>query len=395
MKKVATGALGIALAVSGCSSTSSHARVSTTSEPRATLTSVTKAPAVCSASALVGHMNLGQQVGQLFMVGTPTASSSQALISEIAVYHVGGAFLFGHSSAALATIATQTGRIQQAASVSATRGARLLISTDQEGGLVQVLHGSGFAPIPNALSQARQSPTSLQTQAKSWGTALKRAGITMNLAPVADDVLPQNMRTNAPIGQLNREYGSNASTTSTYATAFARGMAAAGVLPTAKHFPGLGNVRGNTDFSANVHDTTTTASDPNLGSYVQAANAGHGFVMMASAFYDRIDRTSPAVFSPKVVNLLRAKGFHGPIITDDFTSARAVTVYTPTDRAVRAISAGVDVILLQNGSTLPTMYNAILTKAEHDPTFAAKVKAAVLSVLTAKQANHLLPSTCS
>ena len=75
----------------------------------------------------------------------------------------------------------------------------------------------------------------------------------------------------------------------------------AGVATTAKHFPGLGRVRGNTDFTSNVVDTVTTADDPYLQSYEAAIRAGAPFVMVSLATYTRLDPTHLAVFSARVM----------------------------------------------------------------------------------------------
>ena len=71
--------------------------------------------------------------------------------------------------------------------------------------------------------------------------------------------------TNPPIGAFGRQYGSDPATVATHAAAFAAGLADAGVIPTAKHFPGLGRVSANTDVSSGVTDRVTTRTDPYLG----------------------------------------------------------------------------------------------------------------------------------
>ncbi|MGQ3505015.1 glycoside hydrolase family 3 N-terminal domain-containing protein, partial [Enterococcus faecalis] len=87
----------------------------------------------------------------------------------------------------------------------------LWVSTDQEGGDVQVLSGPGFDGIPSALDQGQQDAATLRANAATWGRQLAEAGVNMNLAPVADVVTsPETAGSNPPIGQLNREYGYDA-----------------------------------------------------------------------------------------------------------------------------------------------------------------------------------------
>ena len=76
---------------------------------------------------------------------------------------------------------------------------------------------------------------------------------------------------------------------------------------TVKHFPGLGRVAGNTDFTAGVVDTVTTADDPYLEPFATAIDAGVPFVMVSLATYDQIDpeRTSPPSRTRSSADLLR------------------------------------------------------------------------------------------
>jgi beta-N-acetylhexosaminidase len=60
-----------------------------------------------------------------------------------------------------------------------------LIAADQEGGLVQRLKGAGFSTMPSAVSQGKLGKETLTADARSWGRQLKKAGIDVNLAPVA------------------------------------------------------------------------------------------------------------------------------------------------------------------------------------------------------------------
>ena len=94
--------------------------------------------------------------------------------------------------------------------------------------------------------------------------------MNVNFAPVADVVPPGGSATNAPIGQLDREYGHHPGIVASHVAAFIDGMRAGGMATTVKHFPGLGRVEGNTDHTADVVDTVTTPDDP----YLHAVPAG-------------------------------------------------------------------------------------------------------------------------
>ncbi len=125
---------------------------------------------------------------------------------------------------------------------------------------MQVLSGSGFSTMPSGLTQGTWSTSTLQAAARTWGGQLAQAGVNTNLAPVMDTV-PAGFD-NPPIGGFDREYGHTPSVVGSHGTAFAAGMAAAGVFATIKHFPGLGRVSANPDTTAHVTDTVTTADRP-------------------------------------------------------------------------------------------------------------------------------------
>jgi beta-N-acetylhexosaminidase len=246
--------------------------------------------------------------------------------------------------------------------------------------------------MPSALVQGSWSLSTLRGSATDWGTDLRAAGVNLDLAPVMDVVPQGSAAGNAPIGALDREFGFDPVTNGQHGTAFIQGMAAAGVMTVAKHFPGLGRVAGNTDFTSDVVDNVTTANDPYLNSFRTAIGAGVPMVMVALATYTKIDPTELAVFSPTVMRLLRnGLGFNGVIVSDDLGEAAAVQAIPAGTRATGFLSAGGDLITSQNLPPAEQMAAAVLAKASGNTAFRATVDAAAQRVLAAKQAAGLLP----
>ena len=154
------------------------------------------------------------------------------------------------------------------------------------------------------MTQGELAPGTLKREAAGWGRELKQAGVNLDLAPVMDVVPPGTAAQNQPIGALRREFGSDPQTVATHGVAFLRGLRQAGVAATAKHFPGLGRVTGNTDLTAGVVDPVTAPGDPYLGSFQAAVDAGVPFVMVSLASYPRIDPRHLAVFSSRTMRTL-------------------------------------------------------------------------------------------
>lgn len=351
-------------------------------------------PQPTRAERVLDGMSLAQQVGQLFVVGTPADEVDRRTLRQIGDLHVGNVMLTGRSYRGVRAPARVSRAMRAEVSPAATSGVRLFVATDQEGGLVRVLQGPGFSRIPSALVQGRWSPRRLRTSAARWAGELRRAGVNLDLAPVLDTVpSPRAARRNPPIGFYDRQYGYTPEIVTSHGLAFARGLADARVVATVKHFPGLGRVRANTDTAADVVDRVTRRDDPYLRPFRAAVEAGVPMVMMSTARYTRLDPQQPAAFSPYVVGtLLRGDlGFDGVVISDDFAHARQVAAIRPADRALRFLAAGGDLVLSVDPAPVPAMYRAVLRRARTDPAFRDLVHASALRVLTAKQEHGLLP----
>jgi beta-N-acetylhexosaminidase len=265
-----------------------------------------------------------------------------------------------------------------------------MLAADQEGGLVQRLRGPGFARIPSAVAQAKQSDARLRHNASYWGRQLKAAGVDANLAPVADVVPASMVWMNQPIGQLRRGYGRSPQTVAAKVTAFTEGMNQAGVATAVKHFPGLGRVRGNTDFMTRVVDRTTIRHDAALVGFQAAINAKVDMVMVSSAFYSKIDEEHRAAFSTVIMGeMLREDlGYSGVVISDDL-AAVAMSTLPPDERALRFLAAGGDLLIIGDPSLATTMAEAIKEEASDDPDFAKRVTQSAIRVVAMKERRGL------
>ncbi len=341
---------------------------------------------------VLSRMTMAQRVGQLFLVGIAGDPGGE-VADAVDAYHFGSLLFATTSAAGAARVRQLTGAIQALATARATAGVRFFVAANQEGGEVQQLRGAGFAAMPSALAQGALSPAALQRQAAAWGRELSLAGVNLNLAPVMDVVPAGTADQNQPIGMLDREYGDDPGSVADHGVAFIRGMRQAGIATAAKHFPGLGRVRGNTDFTADVVDTATGPGDPYLRTYQAAIDAGVPFVMVALATYTRIDPRHLAAFSPRVMRVMLRDQmrFRGVIVSDDLGAAAAVAGIPPPDRAFGFLAAGGDMITSASLAAAAAMAAAVLGRADADPGFRSVVDSAVTRILAAKQAYGLLP----
>lgn len=334
------------------------------------------------ASRAIATMSLDERAGQLIMAPMFAGGNPADLSALISTRHVGSVVLIGNWNNGTAAAKTAADALQS----YAPSGNQLIVSTDQEGGQVQHLKGSGFDTMPSAVAQGQMSADTLRSSAKTWGGQLKQAGINVDLAPVLGTVQVKRS-SNAPIGALNRDFGLDSNGNAQHGIAFVEGMRDAGVGATVKHYPGLGAVTGNTDFTTEgILDTTTTLDDEEIGAFnTTIKQAKPAMVMMSLATYQRIDSSAPAAFSSKIIDgtLRGSVGYDGVVISDSL-SAAAVSGIATKDLGVRLVDAGGDLACIGDTSYVTSILDGIIARAQSDPAFAKKVTASATRVMTLK-----------
>ena len=334
------------------------------------------------ASRAIATMSLDERAGQLIMAPMFAGGNPADLSALISTRHVGSVVLIGNWNNGTAAAKTAADALQS----YAPSGNQLIVSTDQEGGQVQHLKGSGFDTMPSAVAQGQMSADTLRSSAKTWGGQLKQAGINIDLAPVLGTVQVKRS-SNAPIGALNRDFGLDSNGNAQHGIAFIEGMRDAGIGATVKHYPGLGAVTGNTDFTTEgILDTTTTLDDEEIGAFnTTIKQAKPAMVMMSLATYQRIDSSAPAAFSSKIIDgtLRGSVGYDGVVISDSL-SAAAVSGIATKDLGVRLVDAGGDLACIGDTSYVTPILDGIIARAQSDPAFAKKVTASATRVMTLK-----------
>jgi beta-N-acetylhexosaminidase len=340
------------------------------------------------AQAVYDRMSHKERIGQLLMAGVPSTGVPKPQLSQLHRRAIGNVILDGKTGESRYAVLHVSRTLVSKMTV---RGVSPYISTDQEGGAVQRFAGKGFATMPAALDQGSMPASRLRAKSKTWGRQLARAGVDLNLAPVADVVPANHAQANQPIGRYQREYGHTPKVVAPHVSAFVAGMKAGGVDTAIKHFPGIGRATGDTDTHRHVTDPTTR-HDSYLKPFRAGVAAGSQFVMVSSATYPKIDAHRPACFShPIMTSMLRGDmHFHGVVMSDSL-HAVALAGTPPGQRAVRFLRAGGTMLLDTSMSDLATQAHAIRAKAAADPAFAQLVKAAVMTTLTAKARAGLLP----
>lgn len=323
----------------------------------------------------VAAMPLPRQIGELLVISFPGTTAPQYVLDALRGGRAAGVILFGGNAPSAASVRGLTARLQRAA------GGDAIVSLDQEGGEIRTL---AFAP--SALGQARQpTPRAARAAATSTAQAIRAVGVNVALGPVAD--VAATTRGSVMAG---RAYPGDAAAVAASVKAAVAAYEQAGVLPTPKHFPGLGGATANTDDAgATVTRTRARLTATDLAPFRAAIDANAPLVMIGHARYPALDpRRIASQSRPIVTGLLRDElGFAGVAMTDSL-EAQAVLGTTGGDvgaAGVRSLAAGVDLLLLTGPGSFPLVRDALLAQARRSPPFRARVAEAAARVLTLRR----------
>ncbi len=301
----------------------------------------------------VAELSLEQKIGGILMVGFRgmSADKNSPVVRDIRDYNLGGVILFD-ADLQLKTNERNIRSPEQLAQLTGTLQSyaknRLLISIDQEGGLVNRLKPAyGFPPT---LSQQQlgqcDDPGFTYSQALQLASALKAAGINLNLAPVVDlAVNPQNF-----IVKKERTFSADPAQTIRHAEQFVRAHHDQDVMCTLKHFPGHGSSM--TDSHKDMTDVTETWREAELEPYRQLCKETD-VVMTAHIFQRHLDPELPATLSKRIITgLLRNQiGYDGVVMTDDLCMKAIADHYGFEAALEYSLNAGADILLIANNET--------------------------------------------
>jgi len=284
--------------------------------------------------------SLSYKVGQMVMTGFyPGSNFEDTLYYDIEHRNLGGVIYMGYNLDSPTQIANLSASLQASAETP------LLIATDQEGGIVARLdENNGFARTDKAidLGNANHELTT-RIQSALMAGWLSSSGINTNLAPVADvNVNPQS----PAIGSYGRSFSADPLIVKDHVYWFWDEMQKQDIITSLKHFPGHGSAIG--DSHDGFTDVTDTWSEQELIPYSTMIDTGYsGMVMTAHLYNAHIDTMYPATLSkPTLSGILRdSLGFEGVIITDDMRMGAISGLYGFSESVVRAIDAGVDILL--------------------------------------------------
>lgn len=324
---------------------------------------------------------LPAQVGQLLSVGFDGTALPEQLRERIAASEVGGVMLFRPNIADPVQLAGLVAGLRRAAPLEAP----LLVSIDQEGGVVQRVRAPATVWPPMLAVGLADDPTRTTAVGRAIGEELAALGVGWDFAPVLD---VHTNPANPVIG--DRAFGTTPEAVATHALAFWRGLRAAGLVGCGKHFPGHGDTRTDSHLELPVvaHDLERLRR-VELAPFAAAAQAGMEAFMTAHVVYPALDPDRPATLSRRIAtDLLRGElGFRGVLVSDDLGMKAVADRYSIEELAVGTIEAGVDHLLVREPvARQVAAFEAILRAAEASASFRARVEEAATRVAALKAA---------
>jgi beta-N-acetylhexosaminidase len=320
------------------------------------------------ALAAVDRLSLRQQVGQLIVSSFPDPAPPDYIRRRLRKRETAGVILFGFNAGGEPEWRRLTRSLQRHARGDA------LIMADQEGGEIRTLSWAG----PEAGAPEQGGAAAVRSTAREAAGQLARAGVNVNLAPVAD--VPGGA---APVMGF-RAFAGNAYGIAARTRAFIEGMRSAGVATTAKHFPGLGRAQVNTDDASAL---VTGGVEKDLIPFRAAIRERVPLVMLSHALYPELDANRIASQSrPVVTGLLRERlGYEGVIVTDSIEAQAVLDRGGVAAAAERSLRAGADLILTTGSASWNLIHPWLLREARADPRFRERVRASAARVLALKE----------
>ena len=326
--------------------------------------------------SLMAGMTLDEKIGQLFMIraySNKDADHTRYIKDLIKTYKIGGLCFFQGTAPKQAMLINE---FQQASRIP------LMISMDAEWGPAMRIK-QGLVDFPRQMTMGAIQDNRLIFQfGKEVARQLKRLGVQINFAPTIDI---NNNASNPVIGY--RSFGENRYMVAQKGYMYMLGMQSAGVMACAKHFPGHGDTNVDSHYDVPVLGFDTARLESlEMYPFKVLVNQGVQSVMIGHLVVPQIDPDGelPASLSYNIITrwLKQKLGFDGLVFTDALDMAGVTKNFQPGDIELRALQAGVDVLLLPKSITAAV--RSIKAGLKSGTLTEARLDESVRKILTAK-----------
>lgn len=336
------------------------------------------------AQSIVDQMTDEELFGQILMFGWAGDEPSELLLQWISLRSLGSVKVFGWGTNNTTQVAKSVELVQKTAQNCRFK-IPLYVATDQEGGMIRHIKGDTSDTPGNLAIGASGYPIDAYFSGYYIAQELRALGINMNFAPTVDIYSNPDSTVIGP-----RSFSSNADHVGIFGTAFTKGTIDAGVIPTAKHFPGHGDTGADSHGALpKIQIDYQTLQNRELIPFkylidekIPAIMSGH------LAFPQILKNGEPASLSKYFLqDILRKQlNYQGLIITDDMMMNGATVYAGSLSKAVQlAIEAGNDIIISSTTAKLnEALWQNNYELMQKDSQFRQKIKNAAYRVILSK-----------
>ncbi len=319
-------------------------------------------------------LSLEQALGQILMIGFQDAALTPELKDTMRRLQPGGVLLLSKNIQSVQQLKQLTYDLQSVALEYSSLP--LFIAVDQEGGSISRVE-FGREQTPQSTIQDIDHAYEV---GKQRAEELKFLGVNLNLSPVLDSTNPKDFlfaRTfqagGLPAGQL--------------AKALLQGQKDMGILSTAKHFPGYGNISFNPE-----KKLAAVREFPDISPFVFALPAKPEFLLLSNVIYTDLDPDHPFPFSSKGMSLIRSDlNFQGIILSDDLNQPSLLDNYNLESIAASPLKAGVNMLMFSQEPYAKKAHQILLDLVEQDPLLKKSIEDSAAKILQLKKGFFFSP----
>lgn len=327
-------------------------------------------------------MTLEEKAGQVLMISIGDTNVLSARTKKLLQNLKPGAILFFAFNVQNGPdqVTKLTGNLQAEAKKGAL-ALPFLIAIDHEGGKVlRAKKGYTNLPSPFVLGSKVDAELEIFRLGKISGQELRQSGINWNLAPVVESLTENNKDF---LGE--RSYSEDPKKASLFSNAFIQGLQEENTLACAKHFPGNSNIdphKGLPVLTASILEYEKEIF-PSFKNAIEEKNVAA--VMVSHAIVNAIDKNESATVSKKVLSVLKDDlQFKGIALSDDLKMKALNTVMSANTAAVKALSAGTDMLMISGGEDLLEIQKTIVKAVQNGSLQKERLDDAVRRILTQK-----------
>ncbi|MGG7324899.1 beta-N-acetylhexosaminidase [Clostridium baratii] len=289
----------------------------------------------------ISNMSLDEKIGQLVISGFYGTTLDENILKLIKENKISGVILFNRNIKDSNTLLSLNNSLKES---NKNNKLPLFISVDEEGGSVTRMPKDIKRLHTNKYIGGLNNKDLSCKVGEILGEQLSYFGFNMNFAPVLDI----NSNPNNPVIG-DRSFGNNKDTVAILGTSTMKGIQSKNIISVVKHFPG----HGDTSVDSHVNLPVVNYDINRLNSFEffpfkTAIQNGTDAVMVGHILLPKIDSKYPSSMSYEIVtNILRKDlGFNGLVVSDDMTMGAITENYSIEEASIKAINAGVDLLLV-------------------------------------------------